>query len=274
MDWDPPKICFELPFFGRPVMWYGVFFVTGFILGYLLIIPLLRSFFLEKGRSDVKHLSVDVADRLLRYILLGTLIGARLGHVFFYEWPYYKAHLFDIVKIWEGGLASHGGAIGILIALLLFIRKTEGIKFVELLDLVTIPIALACGFIRIGNFVNQEIIGVPTTLPWGVTFLHPADGGPIVPRHPTQLYEAIAYFGTFFILINLWRKGKQREGLISGLFFLLAFSARILVESVKAPLSSMRDESFLMTGQLLSFPFLLIGIYLIYPKKFNKFKLN
>ncbi len=267
MYWDPPKVCFELPFFPRPVMWYGVLFVTGFILGYLLMIPLLNDFFRKKGKQKTTPLSIATADRLLRYILLATLIGARLGHVFFYEWPYYKGHLLSIFKIWEGGLASHGGAIGILIALLLFVKQSKEIKFVELLDLVTIPIALACAFIRLGNFVNQEIIGIPTTLPWGITFGHPADGGPIVPRHPTQLYEAIAYFATFLLLMAVWRWGKVRTGVISGLYFLLAFSARIAVESVKAPLSAMRDESFIMTGQLLSLPFIVAGLYLLYSSR-------
>lgn len=265
MFWDPPKVCFVLPFFQRPVMWYGVFFVTGFALGYLLVIPLLKSLFPTKKGKEATTLSIRLADRLLYTILGGTLIGSRLGHVFFYEWPYYSTHPLSIFKIWEGGLASHGGAIGILIALTIFIKRNPEFKLIQILDIVTIPVALATGFIRIGNFVNQEIIGIPTNLPWGVTFGHPVGGGALVPRHPTQLYEALCYFA---ICALLWvvRGRRVREGVITGLFFVLMFSGRILAECVKEPLSSMTDESFIMTGQLLSVPFLLAGLYLLLRK--------
>jgi len=137
------------------------------------------------------------------------------------------------------------------------------------MDSLCVPIGLAAYFIRIGNFVNQEIIGVPTSLPWAIIFGHPADGGAPIPRHPAQLYEAFAYLGTFFIIYALWYKKSEqlKEGVITGLFFILAFGSRFLVEFVKVPLSSTFDESFLQTGQVLSIPFILLGVYLLYKEK-------
>lgn len=222
-----------------------------------------------KAFYSLKELSAYLADKLLWCLLGGILIGARLGHVFFYEWPWFAAHPLDIIKIWEGGLASHGGTIGILISVALYIhwmgRHFPELKFITVVDALAVPTGLAACLIRIGNFVNQEIIGIPTTLPWAVVFAHPADGGAAVPRHPTQLYESIAYLFTFIFLYTLWRKKGDtlRQGTISGLFFILTFGSRFFIEFTKKPLSSMIDENFLQTGQYLSIPFILLGLFLL-----------
>ncbi len=223
-----------------------------------------------KAFFTLKELSVSLADKLLWFLIAGILIGARLGHVFFYEWPRFSSHPIDILKVWEGGLASHGGTIGILIAVFAYLkvigRQFPELKFIVMLDALSVPTGLAAYFIRIGNFVNQEIIGVPTSLPWAIIFGHPADGSPSVPRHPTQLYEAMAYLGIFIFLYTLWkRKAEQlRPGVISGLFFILTFGSRFFFEFTKKPLSSMIDEHFLQTGQYLSIPFIMLGIFLLF----------
>src|SRR5262249_26035814 len=146
-------------------------------------------------------LAYQLTDRLSVLIAAGVVVGARLGHVFFYDWPYYKTHPKSILKIWEGGLASHGGAIGALIGLVIFIlmskKQAQKLTFLAVLDALAVPTPLAGGLIRIGNFMNQEITGIPTSMPWAVTFRHPVDGLPGVPVHPVQLYEALFYFLVF-----------------------------------------------------------------------------
>lgn len=195
----------------------------------------------------------------------GTIIGARLGHVFFYEWPRYREHWVDIFKVWEGGLASHGGTLGVLIALWLFHFTTKRylpFSLLNWIDIVSIPTAFVGCCIRIGNFINQEILGTQTTLPWGVIFGNPADGSVPEPRHPVQLYESLTYFATFIFLLILWKKyhALKRPGLVSGLFFIIVFGSRFIFEVWKQPMSLMLDESFIQTGQLLSIPFILLGV--------------
>lgn len=197
-------------------------------------------------------------------------MGARLGHVFFYQWPYFSKHPGDILKVWEGGLASHGGTIGIILGVAIYLRLMRSsfpeLGFINLVDMLCIPIGLAAFFIRMGNFVNQELFGLPTTLSWAVIFGHPSDGSAPVPRHPAQIYEGIAYLATFALIYTLWRKkGNQlRQGFLSGIFFICIFGARFVVEFVKTPLSNTLDESFLQAGQLLSIPFILLGVYLLF----------
>jgi prolipoprotein diacylglyceryl transferase len=182
-------------------------------------------------------------------------------------------HPVDIFKVWEGGLASHGGAIGVMVALWLYLRTVRKtypqLTYVTLLDLMVIPTALVGCFIRLGNFFNQEIIGTGTTLPWGVIFGNPMDGGTIIPRHPAQLYEALAYLLTFVFLYTLWKvKGTQlKTGTLAGLFFILVFVSRFLIEFVKAPMDAVVDQSFLQMGQYLSLPFIALGFYLLLKKE-------
>ncbi|MBA3604023.1 MAG: prolipoprotein diacylglyceryl transferase [Parachlamydiaceae bacterium] len=218
----------------------------------------------------VKELCFKYVDGLLWWVVLGTIIGARLGHVFFYQWDYYKHHLSDIPKVWEGGLASHGGTLGVLLAVFFYSRWTKKkfpeLNFFTLGDLLTIPTAFAVLFIRLGNFVNQEILGTPTTLPWGVIFGHPADGSTPAPRHPVQLYEALAYLLTFVLLLILWklRKKPWPQGFFLGLFLICIFGSRFFLEYFKAPQDSILDESLLQAGQILSLPFIFFGAGLIF----------
>lgn len=214
-------------------------------------------------------LALDLTDRLTWFTILGTVIGARLGHVFFYEWPLYRSRPLDIFKIWQGGLASHGGTIGVLIALFLFWytgrKKFPEFSFINLLDMLCIPTAFVAFCIRMGNFMNQEILGTETQLPWAIVFGDPADGSASVPRHPVQLYEGITYLAIFVFLYTFWKIkfDKLRPGVISGLFFILVFGSRFLIEFLKLPSSLMIDESFLQTGQLLSIPCIIAGAALL-----------
>jgi prolipoprotein diacylglyceryl transferase len=272
--WDPPKEAFTIPVIDRPIVWYGICFVFGFLVGYLMMIPVLKRH-LEGtvAPSELHKTCLHIADRLLWFLIAGTLIGARLGEVFFYDWPYYKNHFTDIFKIWNGGLASHGGTVGVLLAIFLFYRtmgKKYGFSFLGLIDMIAVPTAFVIGWIRIGNFFNQEILGQETTLPWAIVFGHPADGSIPAPRHPAQLYEAGAYFLIFSLLYYLWnyRNSKLTPGLITGLFFTLVFGARFLIEFLKTPLSLVIDETSLHMGQYLSIPFILGGILLLYKSVF------
>lgn len=221
--------------------------------------------------TPLRELSYNYVDRLIWWFVLGTVVGARLGHVLFYNWSYYQNHLIEILKIWEGGLASHGGTVGILIAIYYYTRRTKRqfpeLDFLSLLDLLAIPVSFGVIFIRIGNFVNQEILGTASSLPWSVTFGHPLDGEPAISRHPVQLYEAAAYFLTFILLTTLWklRKGQWGKGFMVGLLFVCVYGSRFFLEFFKAPQgTSIPLDGFLEMGQLLSLPFIILGVALIY----------
>lgn len=260
--WNPDPVAFNVPFFNIPIYIYGICFVTGFILGYYILIRLM-----DQRLSPLK--SQPLVDQLTWFVIGGTIIGARLGHVLFYDWPRYQANPWLILNTREGGLASHGGTVGIIIAVALFhifiFRKKTSLSFLQLLDMMTIPAAMAAFFIRLGNFFNQEIIGTPTNLPWAVIFGSPADHASIVPRHPAQLYEGFAYLAIFGVLSALWhyKKAYLKPGLMLGIFFTLVFGSRFLIEFVKAPLDSVLNQSFLQAGQTLSLPFIILGICLI-----------
>jgi prolipoprotein diacylglyceryl transferase len=218
--------------------------------------------------ASIKQRTSQLAEQITFYVCVGAIVGARLGDVLFYQnWEEIARHPLSIIAVWEGGLSSHGGAVGILIALYLFAKKRK-IPFWTAVDFTVIPVAIAAICIRIGNFFNQEILGVPTTLPWGVLFLHPADGGPIVPRHPAQLYEAIAYFCVAIILLGYWHRGLpfRKSGKMTGLFLILVFSFRFLVEFVKVE-QSVHASSFLTMGQWLSIPFILLGTWLFFKRR-------
>ncbi len=234
------------------VRWYGLLFASGFVIGYYI----LRKVFKNEGLGDA------TLDRLTVYVAVGTIIGARLGHCLFYEPDYYLANPVEILKVWHGGLASHGAAIGILLALWLFVRK-EKKPFIWAIDRVVIVVALAGALIRLGNLMNSEIYGVETTLPWGFVFLR---NGENAPKHPTQIYEALAYLLTFVILLRVYWKnmGKQKPGLLFGLFLVLVFGFRFLVEYVKEDQVTFEAGMKLNMGQLLSIPFIIAGIALLF----------
>jgi len=233
------------------VRWYGLLFASGFVIGYYI----LRKVFKNEGLGDA------TLDRLTVYVAVGTVIGARLGHCLFYEPDYYLANPVEILKVWHGGLASHGAAIGILLALWLFVRK-EKKPFIWAIDRVVIVVALAGALIRLGNLMNSEIYGVETTLPWGFVFLR---NGENAPKHPTQIYEALAYLLTFVILLRVYWKnlGKQKPGLLFGLFLVFVFGFRFLVEYVKEDQVAFEAGMKLNMGQLLSIPFIIAGIALL-----------
>ena len=251
---------------------YGLLFVSGIVLGYFVI----RKMFKAEQIED------KVLDNLVTYMVLATIIGARLGHVLFYG-PYwdriengqiidrgYFSHPADIVKIWEGGLASHGAAIAILIALYFFSKKVSQKSYLWILDRIVAPVAIAGTFIRLGNLVNHEMVGYVTDVPWAFEFQYfynEAIGNyDPTPRHPAQLYEAICYFISFWILLYLYWKLKkwQQPGFVFGSFLILIFGARIICEFFKLGQTARDYTLILNTGQMLSIPLVLAGIYLIY----------
>lgn len=266
--WDPDPIAFTIPYFNHPIPWYAVLFVSGFIAGFWILVPILAKKIAElyPERKDPRGESIAYVDGLTWCIILGTLIGARLGHVFFYDWPRYRANPLEILKTWEGGLASHGGTLGVMLAVYLYYRYRRSqypqLTFINLLDMLAIPVAFVAVCIRLGNFMNQEILGIPTQLPWGIIFGHAIGLHPTLePLHPVQLYEAFAYLITFLLLFGIWKKkgNSLRPGLVIGLFFILIFGSRFFIEFWKAHQSIMIDESFLQTGQYLSIPFVILG---------------
>jgi phosphatidylglycerol:prolipoprotein diacylglycerol transferase len=226
--------------------------------------------YLEERTEDpipsIQSKSIKFAESALLYIIIATVVGSRLGHILFYEniWHYISSPIM-IIKTWEGGLASHGGVIAIFIAALLFVRKKGNISFLTFMDLISIPTIFVCSWIRIGNFVNQEILGAPSSLPWAIIFKHPADGALPVARHPMQLYEFVLYASVFFFLLYLWKRNtyKRQTGLYTGLTLVISFTVRFFLEFLKVP-QSIYDYDFpVQTGQLLSIPMILFGVVLI-----------
>ncbi|WP_022835491.1 prolipoprotein diacylglyceryl transferase [Salisaeta longa] len=247
--WSPDPVIFRLgPLAPR---WYGLLFALGFLIGFYLM---QRVF--EREDRPIKDL-----DALLMYLLGGTVIGARLGHVLFYAPGYYFAHPLEIPQVWEGGLASHGGLIGVLLAIWLYSRSRQDQPFLWLTDRLAPPIALTGAFIRLGNFFNSEILGTPTDVSWAVVFERVSP----VPRHPAQLYEAISYFIIFVLLQRIYeRQGSDTpRGFLTGLFMLLIFGVRFFIEFVKMRQATFGEALPLSMGQLLSLPAIALGIWLI-----------
>lgn len=245
---------------------YGLLFVTGLVLGYFVI----RKMFRKEQIAD------EILDKLVLYVVIATVVGARLGHVFFYDWSYYKAHPEDIIKVWEGGLASHGGAIALVIALILFNWRVLKKPTMWIFDRIAAPIAIAGTFIRLGNLMNSEIVGTPTDVPWAFEFVYYFNENIMqfdpTPRHPAQLYEAIMYLFIFVILMFLfWKKNAwKKPGLMFGTFLILLFGGRFFVEFFKMG-QSVYDESLAInTGQRLSIPFVIAGIAILIWSLRNK----
>jgi phosphatidylglycerol:prolipoprotein diacylglycerol transferase len=251
--WNVDPEIFRLgPFHLR---WYGLFFALGFLLGYVI----LAQFYRKECRN------LDNLSDLLLYLLLGTLIGARLGHVFLYQPGYYLAHPLEIVMIWQGGLASHGGFAGVMISLYLYLKRHLDMSFIELADRLAIPCLLAASLIRVGNFFNSEILGKPSNLPWAVVFARVDN----MPRHPAMLYEAIVYFLVFCALyLSYWRTTIiQYPGRALGTSLATCFLARFMIELVKENQVPFENQMLLNMGQLLSLPFICAGLYLIYASR-------
>ncbi|NJD21829.1 MAG: prolipoprotein diacylglyceryl transferase [Melioribacter sp.] len=236
------------------IRWYGLLFAMSFIVGYQIMVIIFK----RENKSE--H---DLND-LVWYMILGTVLGARLGHCLFYNPDYYLSHPLEILQIWKGGLASHGAAIGIITALVLYTRKKKEISFLWVIDRIVITVALSGFFIRLGNLFNSEIIGKPTNGNWGFVFVSVDN----IPRHPAQLYEAIAYLLIFIFLLSFYFrvKGKFKNGLLFGLFLITVFGFRFFVEFLKENQSIFEQNLFLNMGQLLSIPFVILGIYFLFRK--------
>jgi phosphatidylglycerol---prolipoprotein diacylglyceryl transferase len=256
--------------------WYGLLFALGFLVGQRILIHIFK----KDG-----HREEDV-DELTVYMVLSTIIGARLGHCLFYQPDYYLAHPVEILKVWEGGLASHGATVGILFALFLYANyrislsplkarkeKKKGQSYLWVLDRIVIVTALAGMMIRLGNLMNSEIYGEPTNLPWGFRFLNdPGNPTPDIPRHPTQIYEALFCLFLFILLFNIWRKRRlvMKEGFIFSLFLILLFGSRFLVEFIKEPQVDFESKMALNMGQILSIPLVIAGTILLIKTSGNR----
>lgn len=246
--WDFDPVLFTLG--PITIHWYGILFAVAIIAGYSLM-----SWIYRRENKPTESL-----DNLMTYAVIGIIVGARLTHCLFYDPAYYLNNPLKILAIWEGGLASHGGGMGLFLAVYLFCRKT-GQDYLWLLDRLALPTALFGFFVRVGNFINSEIIGVATDVPWAIIFARVDD----YPRHPTQLYEAFSYLAIFALLFCFYRftRIKQFPGAILGLSLSLIFSARFLLEFVKTQQEAYAIGVAFTTGQLLSIPFLLAGVGLV-----------
>lgn len=239
------------------IRWYGLLFASSFLFGYIIMRRIFKN----------ENLGEEVLDRLTIYMAVGTILGARLGHCFFYEPEYYLSHPGEILKVWHGGLASHGAAIGILLAIWFFSKK-EKKDYFWTLDRIAIVVALSGFFIRMGNLMNSEIYGVETTLPWGFVFLRNHE---TAPKHPTQIYEGLAYLAIFFLLLRIYwsTKGRYIQGTLISLICILIFTARFFIEFIKEDQVAFEAGMKLNMGQWLSIPFIvagLAGLYISYKK--------
>jgi phosphatidylglycerol:prolipoprotein diacylglycerol transferase len=266
IQWEPSTTLFKLGSFG--VHYYSLMFVLAFLLGLSIL----------KKIYEKEKVPTDTLESLLFYVVISTLLGARLGHVFFYDWAYYQNHLLEILLpiasntdggysfVGFRGLASHGAAIGILLGVILYQRNDTYKPLLWILDRMIIPLTLGAGFVRIGNFFNSEIVGNYTGNNFGVVFVN---RGELLPRHPAQLYEAIAYILLFFFLRYLYQKGvKRQDGFILGVFMAVLFSVRFLVEFVKESQGGFETAlPALSTGQWLSIPLVIAGLIVMYAKK-------
>jgi prolipoprotein diacylglyceryl transferase len=265
IHWDVSPELFSIGSF--ELRYYTLCFLLAFIISYVLMLRIFKR----------ENKSQELLDQFSIYIFIGTLLGARLGHCLFYEFDYYKDHPLEMILPYtyvDGqfrltgfhGLASHGGAMGILAGIYLFCRKTKT-DFLWITDRLVIVIPLAGAFVRLGNFFNSEIIGLPTDLPWAVVFERVDN----IPRHPAQLYEAICYVIIFIVLWNLYmRKSFLKPGYIFGLFLIMLFGARFVLEFVKENQEAFEESMRFNMGQLLSLPFIAIGIYLLARPVKNK----
>jgi len=268
IEWNADPTIITL--LGFPIRWYGFCFALAFLAGFQVV----SYMFKKEGRP------VEQADQLLLYTMVGTIVGARMGHYFFYEFPLLLA---DPVRFFIhmitppfSGLASHGAAIGLFIAFYLYTKKNKGQSYLYVTDRIVIVAALAGFFIRFGNLMNSEIVGKPTDLPWGFKFMRDYEFNPsglasfVVPRHPSQLYEALSCLLLFFILLYLWKlkKSKVHEGSLTGIFMIFVFTLRFFYEFLKENQSTFENGMTFNMGQILSIPAVLFGVgVLLYSKR-------
>jgi len=251
--WDVNPDIFTIPFLNHPIRWYGVSWALGFIVGQMIM-----TYIYKKEGRPTKEI-----DTLIIYIIVAAIIGARLGHVLFYDPEVFFAEPLTIFKVWEGGLASHGAGVGLFLALYFFARKT-GVNYLWLTDRLTIVTALTGALIRLGNLMNSEMVGLPTSVPWAFVFTSIDN----TPRHPAQLYEAIYCFVLFIFLFWMWFKKRDtlRNGFLTGWFLIILFTLRFVDEFFKINQVAFEDELALNMGQLLSIPFVIFGIVILLRK--------
>ncbi len=274
ITWDVSPNLFTIRAFGTefPIAWYGMMFAVSFLLGQQLMAYIFRKE--GKPSADLELLTI--------YAVLGTVIGARLGHYLFYEWELRCGDplrwMADLVTPPFRGLASHGATITILTALYLYSRRKPDQPFLWVVDRMVIIASLAGILIRLGNLFNSEIYGTPTSLPWGFLFVRETDPSllPVVPRHPTQLYEALFCLFLLVLTFCLWRYKRQSLplGFITGLFITLLFSFRFLVEFLKNDQSSFEQDLALNMGQILSIPAILVGLLILWYARRNAYRLR
>lgn len=264
IHWNMDPVIFRLGAFS--LRYYSVLFAGGILFSYIF----LQQIFRQEGMDS------RVFEKFALYIIIGTVAGARLGHCLFYEPGYFLRHPLEIILPWQGmpwtanfrftgyqGLASHGGALGIFIAAFLFSKKYH-FKLLWLLDRLCLAVPVAGGMVRLGNLMNSEIIGSPSKVPWAFIF----EREDMIPRHPSQLYEALLYFSLFFVLYRLYKKIKTYgiDGILFGWFLTGLFLIRFVVEFFKANQEPFESALPLDMGQLLSIPFMIAGIILLYKK--------
>lgn len=250
IHWNVSPEIFSIGFIH--VRWYGLMFAVGFLFGYNHMEKMFKN-----ENVDLKWL-----ESLFIYLIVATIVGARLGHVLFYGWDDYSQHPIEILYVWQGGLASHGGVIGIIIAMIIWSKKVSKRNLLWVLDRIVVPSVFVGALIRFGNLMNSEIYGDPTTLPWGVIFERNHE---TVAKHPTQIYESLSYLLTFGVLLYMyWKtKAKDYQGLLVGVFFIMVFTARFLIEFIKEVQEPFEKGMSLDMGQWLSIPFVITGIVLI-----------
>jgi len=260
INWTVDPAAFTIPFIHREVRWYGLAFAFGFALGVWIVSKIWKH----------EKLNNVWFDKLFIYVVVGTVVGARLGHCLFYNPSYYLSNPVEILKIWEGGLASHGGTLGILIAVYIFSKKITHKSMLWTLDRLVVPVGFVAALIRLGNLMNHEVYGHPTVMPWGFNFYNSVEWyrAPInsLPCHPTQIYEALCYIVTGFLCLWLyWKKDAyKQQGLLFGIFFIGIFVPRFFIEFFKNVQESFEAGWPLNMGQLLSIPFILAGIWFTY----------
>ncbi len=264
VDWNPNPEIFRI--FEFPVRYYGLFFAMAFLAGF----QVMTYIFKKEGRP------VEQADQLLLYAMVATVVGARMGHYFFYEFPLLQADpmrfFIQMITPPFSGLASHGAAVGLFSAFYLYVRKNPGQSYLYVTDRMVIVVSLAGFFIRMGNLMNSEIIGKPTDLPWGFKFFRDYEFNPlgdpamVVARHPSQLYEALSCLVIFALLMWFWSKNKAKtqEGLMTGLFMIVLFGLRFFYEFLKENQSDFENQMALNMGQILSIPSVIFGLIVLF----------
>ena len=271
ITWNADPTAFTIPFIERDVRWYGIAFTLGFALGTWMVYKIWKN----------EKLNIDWVDKLFFYVIISATVGARLGHCLFYNPDYYLAHPFEILKIWEGGLASHGGTLGIIIAIWIYSKKVTHKSMLWTFDRLVVPVGFVAALIRLGNLMNHEVYGHPTSLPWGFRFIENIPywehGYPAIyssPSHPTQIYEALCYIITGIICVWMYwkRKDYKYQGLIFGVFLIGIFFTRFFIEFLKNNQEAFEEGMLLNMGQLLSIPFIVAGVWFAYKGLKEKYK--